>query len=237
MPAQRTIPNDFFKYRTAPYGGSGSSGKPSTNGSGITFNPKSEPLEAPGPYPLPNKELARSDPLHHYIIRTGHFKGKTFIQVNAENPTYLSWIRKKYYAELDDDHILRKILDQWAPTAATTNTLPRLSSAPEKFRHDGYHIYMQQRCLKKASKITLEELLDAGAEPKDSNNPMTAAKQFALFHVYEYATSKEKLSIQEAECAADLEIERVKGMRSNYSRYKSGGYGDMYSDDFKYSYS
>jgi hypothetical protein len=97
---------------------------------------------------------------------------------------------------------------------------------------------MQQRCLKKASKITPGELLDAGAEPKDSNNPMTAAKQFALFHVYEYATSKEKLSIQEAECAADLEIERVKRMRSNYSRYKSGGYGgDMYSDDFKYSYS
>jgi hypothetical protein len=90
MPAQRTIPNDFFKYRTAPYSGSGSSGKPSTNGSGITFNPESEPLEAPGPYPLPNKELARSDPLHHYIIRTGHFKGKTLIQVNAENPTYLS---------------------------------------------------------------------------------------------------------------------------------------------------
>jgi hypothetical protein len=97
---------------------------------------------------------------------------------------------------------------------------------------------MQQRCLKKASKITPEVLLDAGAEPKDSKNPKTTAKQFALFHVYEYATSKEKRNVQEAERAADLEIERVKRTTSNYSRYKSGGYGgDMYSDNFKYSYS
>jgi hypothetical protein len=97
---------------------------------------------------------------------------------------------------------------------------------------------MQERCLKKAWEMTPQELLDAGAESKDSKNPKATAKQFALFHVYEYATSKGKLSVREAERAANVEIERVQRTGSNYSRYKNGGYGgEMYSDDFECFYS
>jgi len=220
-------------YRKNPYGGSPR--KTAENGATGSFNIDSESLDAPGPYISPDLELAANDPLHHYILRSGYHKGKALAAVHLMNPTYAKWMRDKYYDTLPEEHILRKVLDQFAHEneGAEVWTLPLLAVAPLRFREeDGKrHIYMQERYLKKTWNTTPEALVEAGVQYRVSEMSKTRAKKFALFQVYEYAKNMGGMNEKEADEAVHTEVARIMKTRANYNNFKSGSYSGYGAGD------
>ncbi|KAF2819181.1 hypothetical protein CC86DRAFT_252606, partial [Ophiobolus disseminans] len=98
--------------------------------------------------------------------------------------------------------------------------------APPRFREDDgkRHMYMQERHLKNAWKLTPDELEHAGVQHKVSNLLKTKVKKIALFQMYEYAKNK-GMGVEKADEAARTEVGRIVKTRTNYSRFQSGGYG------------
>jgi hypothetical protein len=117
-------------YRSSPYGSSASKSKPGPT----TFQPSAETLEDAGSHLSPNIKLARTDPPHHYLLRSGLFCSKPLASVCVEKPAYVQWMKTKHYDALPTDHILRKALDQCADEQDAKKT-----SGPYRFprRHPG----------------------------------------------------------------------------------------------------
>jgi len=221
-------------YRRAPYGGSPR--KTAPNGGTGSFDVNSESLDAPGPYISPDLGLAANDPLHHYVLRSGYYKGKTLAAVHLIKSNYVQWMKDKYYDTLPEQHILRKALDQFSQESqgAEVWTLPPLAAAPPRFREeDGKrHMYMQERYLKKTWNTTPEALVEAGVQYRVSEMSKTKAKKFALFQVYEYAKNMGGMNAKEADEAVHTEVARIMKTRANYNNFKSGAYSGYDAEDF-----
>ncbi|EDU40618.1 hypothetical protein A1F94_000871 [Pyrenophora tritici-repentis] len=96
--------------------------------------------------------------------------------------------------------------------------------APSSFRDGKYHIFMQERYLKKWWKVEPDDLAKAGVKVKESPNTTTQAKKFALYHVWEYVQGNGIMNRKEADEVLEIELKRIEKTRQNYRTYQSGGY-------------
>ncbi|KAF2112049.1 hypothetical protein BDV96DRAFT_581046 [Lophiotrema nucula] len=133
----------FSNNRSNPY--SSSPTKAASSDDYKYFRPKHETLDATdAPFPSPDLRLARDDPYHHYLLRSGGYKGKTLTEVADEDDpsenrkNYCEWMDNTYYSTLPRNHVLRKALDQWRecerPSQTRAWSLPSLACAPARFK-------------------------------------------------------------------------------------------------------
>ncbi|KAI4918234.1 hypothetical protein J4E90_002615 [Alternaria incomplexa] len=206
-------------YRSSPYGASPRNNAGRGKGPG-SFDVQREYINEHSP----DAESARRNPLHSYFIQTGKHRGNTLAHISRFDEQYLGWISSECCRNLPRDHIIRRAIDQWNAERRASGALPPVSSAPSRFKSGKYHLYMQEKYLRKWWKVTAQELVDAGVDYKVNEKSKTQAKKFSPYQVYEYVKKHNKLDREELEAVVEDEKDRINRARATYKSYQNGDF-------------